>query len=140
MTAVAKKTLHTFAEYLAREAEGPVRHEYVNGEILAMAGGSIEHGRLCMSLGSELRAGSDLSSAMETCPLRTLPSSKEMAVVVACSTYTSANSAPRDMARASSRSMTATGSIGGATGWMRGESAPFGAGRRRGAARAWGRP
>lgn len=56
MTAVAKKTLHTFAEYLAREAEGPVRHEYVNGEILAMAGGSIEHGRLCMSLGSELRA------------------------------------------------------------------------------------
>ncbi len=55
MPAAAHKPHHTFAEYLAREASAPIRHEYVNGEIFAMAGGSIEHGRLCMSLGSELR-------------------------------------------------------------------------------------
>jgi Uma2 family endonuclease len=36
----------TYDEYLALEASGAEKHEYVNGEVLAMAGCSPEHGRL----------------------------------------------------------------------------------------------
>lgn len=40
----------TYAEYVAAEASAPVRHEYVGGVAVAMAGGSIEHGRLIARL------------------------------------------------------------------------------------------
>ncbi|MBE7453382.1 MAG: Uma2 family endonuclease [Kofleriaceae bacterium] len=40
----------TYAEYLAREARGDLRHEYVSGEVRAMSGGTIEHGRLISRL------------------------------------------------------------------------------------------
>ncbi len=36
----------TYAEYLALERASEVKHEYVNGEAYAMAGGSPEHARL----------------------------------------------------------------------------------------------
>jgi Uma2 family endonuclease len=36
----------TYAEYLEAEAASDVRHEFVAGVIVAMAGGSVEHGRL----------------------------------------------------------------------------------------------
>lgn len=36
----------TYAEYLAFEAASETKHEYVNGEVFAMAGGTITHGAL----------------------------------------------------------------------------------------------
>ncbi len=45
----------TYAQYLALEQESAVRHEFVSGVALAMAGGSIEHGRLIAQLGYLLR-------------------------------------------------------------------------------------
>src|ERR1700755_976538 len=36
----------TYAEYLALEAASAVRHAYVAGSVVEMAGGGIEHGRL----------------------------------------------------------------------------------------------
>jgi Uma2 family endonuclease len=47
---------HTFADYLDLEAASNVRHEYLGGEIYAMAGGSPEHAALCLAVGAELRA------------------------------------------------------------------------------------
>jgi Uma2 family endonuclease len=45
----------TYAEYLALEASSEFRHEYVAGVIVAMAGGSIEHGRIIAQLQYLLR-------------------------------------------------------------------------------------
>ncbi|MBI4953363.1 MAG: Uma2 family endonuclease [Myxococcales bacterium] len=45
----------TFAEYLAFEARSEQKHEWLDGQIFAMAGGTIEHGALAMAVGSELR-------------------------------------------------------------------------------------
>ena len=45
----------TYAEYLAAEETAAEKHEYLRGEVWAMAGGTIEHARLAMSFGGELR-------------------------------------------------------------------------------------
>ncbi|MEX1364520.1 MAG: Uma2 family endonuclease [Nannocystaceae bacterium] len=45
------------AEYLAFEREAEGKHEYVNGEVYAMAGGSPEHARLAARLSAQLLAG-----------------------------------------------------------------------------------
>ncbi len=45
MTALARQKM-TLSEYLAQEAISETRHEYVNGEAYAMAGGSDEHAAL----------------------------------------------------------------------------------------------
>lgn len=59
MNEPAHKTTFTFAEYVERERASDTKHELVNGEIFAMAGGTIEHGRLASSvmitLGAQLR-------------------------------------------------------------------------------------
>ena len=47
----AARKLVTFAEYIAFEEKAETKHEYRNGEIVAMAGGVPEHGRLAMSVG-----------------------------------------------------------------------------------------
>jgi Uma2 family endonuclease len=51
----------TPAEYLAWEAQQDSRHEYVNGEVYAMTGGSVNHGRIAANLitllGVHLRGG-----------------------------------------------------------------------------------
>jgi Uma2 family endonuclease len=57
MAEPARKITHTFAEYLALEAASDTRHEYLNGEIFAMAGGTIEHGALAANAIGELRGG-----------------------------------------------------------------------------------
>jgi Uma2 family endonuclease len=44
----------TYAEYLALEGSSETKHEYIAGTIFAMAGGSIEHGRLVSRLTSLL--------------------------------------------------------------------------------------
>ena len=40
----------TYAEYVQLEASSDIRHEYIAGAIVAMSGGSIEHGRLITQL------------------------------------------------------------------------------------------
>lgn len=46
----ARRLHHTYEDYLRLERESPVRHEYFDGEIYAMAGGTPEHGLLCAEL------------------------------------------------------------------------------------------
>lgn len=52
--AVAEK-LYTPEEYLAFEREAEEKHEYINGEIVAMAGASREHNLISVNVSSELR-------------------------------------------------------------------------------------
>jgi len=40
----------TYAEYLSAEAASRVRHEYLAGDVWAMAGGTIEHGGLAVAV------------------------------------------------------------------------------------------
>ncbi|WP_438011453.1 Uma2 family endonuclease [Sorangium sp. So ce321] len=51
----ARKVVSSYAEYLEQERASPTKHEFLNGEIFAMAGGTPEHARLCASVGAELR-------------------------------------------------------------------------------------
>jgi Uma2 family endonuclease len=44
----------TYAEYLAAEVVAEVRHEYLSGDVWAMAGGTIEHGGLCVAVAREI--------------------------------------------------------------------------------------
>jgi len=44
---VAERSKLTAAEYLAWEREQPVKHEFFDGEVFAMAGGSPRHNALC---------------------------------------------------------------------------------------------
>lgn len=46
----------TYAEYLALEEQSEEKHEWNDGLIYAMAGGTIEHSRLSSAIGGELRA------------------------------------------------------------------------------------
>lgn len=50
------KQHYSAAEYLARERGAESRSEYVNGEILAMAGASRAHNRITLNIGSLLTA------------------------------------------------------------------------------------
>lgn len=43
-------------QYLAFERDTDARHEYLDGQVYAMAGESIEHSRICVNLAGELRA------------------------------------------------------------------------------------
>jgi Uma2 family endonuclease len=44
----------TYAEYLARERTSEVKHEYLRGDVWAMAGGTPTHARLSLALGRAL--------------------------------------------------------------------------------------
>lgn len=44
----------SYAEYLAFDAASETKHEYVNGEVFAMAGGTINHSALAMAIGTAL--------------------------------------------------------------------------------------
>ena len=56
MNEPARKRIWTYAEYLEQEPASPTKHEFRNGQIFAMIGGTPEHARLCASVGTELRA------------------------------------------------------------------------------------
>jgi Uma2 family endonuclease len=73
---------YTYEEYLALEEESTVRHEYLDGEIYAMAGGSPDHAALAAAviaaLGSRLPSGcriftSDLRLRIPATGLSTYP-------------------------------------------------------------------
>ena len=59
MTALPRKKKHTPAEYLALEEKAETKSEYWNGEIVAMAGGNINHQQIVANftefLGSKIR-------------------------------------------------------------------------------------
>lgn len=73
----------SLGEYLALDASGEVKHEYVDGAAYAMAGGTIEHGAIAGNvirhLGSMLRDRpcqvftSDVRVAVDATGLRTYP-------------------------------------------------------------------
>ena len=56
MAEPARKLTATFADYLEQEKASETKHELVAGEIFAMAGGTIEHGRLAIKVASQLGA------------------------------------------------------------------------------------
>ncbi|HEX4417413.1 MAG TPA: Uma2 family endonuclease, partial [Kofleriaceae bacterium] len=58
----------SYAEYLVFEAASHTKHEYLNGEIFAMASGSIAHGALTAAIGAAL------SNALRDQPCRVLTS------------------------------------------------------------------
>jgi Uma2 family endonuclease len=57
MSTSARRVHYTYAEYLALEEESSVRHEFLGGEIYAMAGGSPDHAALAAALIRSLGAG-----------------------------------------------------------------------------------
>lgn len=73
----------TDAECLALEASSEERHEYIDGEVFAMAGASDRHHRIAMNIGGELRSrlrsgpcfavGSDQRHKVERTRLYTYP-------------------------------------------------------------------
>lgn len=48
---------YSYAEYLAYEQDSGLKHEFYDGEILAMAGGSRRHNALALRIGAALHAG-----------------------------------------------------------------------------------
>jgi Uma2 family endonuclease len=50
MTVSARRSRHSFQDYLAIEEVSTVRHEYFDGEIYAMAGGSVLHAGLSAAI------------------------------------------------------------------------------------------
>lgn len=55
-TSFRHRVHYTYAEYLAFEETSNVRHEYLDGHIYAMAGGTPEHAALQMAVGAQLYA------------------------------------------------------------------------------------
>jgi len=58
----------SYPEYLAFEDASDTKHEYLDGEVFAMAGGTIAHGALAMAVGTAL------SNALRGRPCRVLSS------------------------------------------------------------------
>ncbi len=54
---VKTAAVSTPEDYLKFEREADSRHEFLDGEIYAMAGESLSHSRVCVNLGGEVRAG-----------------------------------------------------------------------------------
>ncbi len=82
MSTSARHVHYSYAEYLALEEESSVRHEYLEGEIYAMAGGSPDHAALAAALirivGGQLPPGcrvftSDLRLRIAATGLTTYP-------------------------------------------------------------------
>ena len=82
MPTTARRVHYTYPEYIALEEESSVRHEYLDGEIYAMAGGSPDHAALAAAiialLGRQLPPGcrvftSDLRLRMPATGLSTYP-------------------------------------------------------------------
>lgn len=55
MIANAQRQPMSPAEYLAWESEQPIKHEYINGEVCAMTGGTLPHNDIALNLYSQLR-------------------------------------------------------------------------------------
>lgn len=82
MSVAPRRMRYNLADYLALEEESPIRHEYLEGEIYAMAGGSPDHAALAAAVlrlvGARLPRGcraftSDLRIRVESTGLTTYP-------------------------------------------------------------------
>ena len=74
-----KVLLYTEEEYLAIERDADERHEYIDGEIYAMAGESLAHGFININLGSEFRTqlkGRDCAAQSPNMKVRSGPDPK----------------------------------------------------------------
>ena len=56
MTAIEQRQLVSVEDYLALEASSPLKHEYLGGEVVAMAGASVRHNIIAGNVFGELRA------------------------------------------------------------------------------------
>ena len=56
MTTTARRVHYSYQQYVALEEESSIRHEYLDGEIYAMAGGSPDHAALAATVIALLRA------------------------------------------------------------------------------------
>lgn len=65
-----RRVHYTYAEYLALEEEASARHEYLDGEIYAMAGGSPDHAALAAALIATIRSQLPPGCRMFTSDLR----------------------------------------------------------------------
>ena len=72
--AQAAPTLLTIAEYLAIERSSPLKHELFQGQLLAMAGASLEHNVIVANIVAELRG------ALRDRPCVALPSDMKVLV------------------------------------------------------------
>lgn len=70
MSSTARHVHHTYAEYLALEDESSTRHEYLDGEIYAMAGGTPDHAALAGAAIGILRSGLPRGCRVFTSDLR----------------------------------------------------------------------
>ncbi|HLT36967.1 MAG TPA: Uma2 family endonuclease [Enhygromyxa sp.] len=71
MTAAQLVGTMSYAEYLEFERTAETKHEYVNGQVYAMAGGSTEHARLAAEvIGQLLQTRRDRSCAVFSADLR----------------------------------------------------------------------
>lgn len=64
------------AEYLAGENDGAVRHEYVGGQVYAMAGASARHNRIALNIAGRLNdhlAGDECEAFMADMKIRVAP-------------------------------------------------------------------
>jgi Uma2 family endonuclease len=61
MVTAARIHSYSHEEYLALEEQSPVRHEFIDGDIYAMAGGTPEHAGLCsaalLEIGKQIPSG-----------------------------------------------------------------------------------
>ncbi len=72
----------SYAEYLALESRSGVRHEFLNQDVFAMAGGTPEHGAIAMALAR------DLGAALQGRPCRVFSSDVRIRVAeTGLSTY-----------------------------------------------------
>lgn len=56
MTLDPRNLRYSIADYLARERNSLEKHEYRDGEVLLMAGGSADHSLVALNVGGELRS------------------------------------------------------------------------------------
>lgn len=62
---------YTYAEYVALEHDSPTKHEFLDGEIYAMAGGSEDHSALAVNvLAALVRAVEDRPCRVHSSDLR----------------------------------------------------------------------
>lgn len=55
MAVPKEKLIHTVEEYLEMERATEERHEFVDGHIYQMAGGSLAHSQICINVAGEIR-------------------------------------------------------------------------------------
>ena len=56
MSSAERRVHYTYEQYVSLEEESAIRHEYLDGEIYAMAGGTPDHAALAFSALAVLRA------------------------------------------------------------------------------------